>query len=78
MIVREFYKTRVDGVNLFRTYSDKNLMIQKAGTNKKYRQAIDVEGATYIYEETNERVIDREDRKEISAEEFLDMINEIV
>lgn len=78
MIVREFYKTRVDGVNLFRTYSDKNLMIQKAGTNKKYRQAIDVEDATYIYEETNERVIDREDRKEISAEEFLDMIDEIV
>lgn len=29
MIVREFYKTRSDGVNLYRTYSDTNLRIRQ-------------------------------------------------
>ena len=36
MIVREFYMTRADGVNLFRTYSDANMYIKKVGTNEEY------------------------------------------
>lgn len=78
MIVREFYKTRADGVNLFRTYSNKNFMIKKVGTNEKYSKAIDVEDTLYTYEETSEHIIDREGRKEITAEEFLDMVEDIM
>lgn len=53
MIVREFYKTREDGVRLYRTYSDEGLMIQKVGTDELYYEAIDVEGAPFTYEETD-------------------------
>ena len=57
MIVREFYKTRKDGVNLFRTYSDSNLYIKQVETGVEYREAVDVENAPYTYEETD-RVIE--------------------
>lgn len=53
MIVKEFYRTRNDGVNLYRTYSDKALMIQKVGTNEIYDEAIDIQGAPYTYVETD-------------------------
>lgn len=52
-IVKEFYETRKDGVNLYRTYSNKNLMLKKKGTDEVYVEAIDVEDAPYIYIETN-------------------------
>lgn len=55
-IVKEFYKTREDGVNLYRTYSDENYMIRKVGTEEIYEEAIDVENAPYEYEETTEPV----------------------
>lgn len=54
MIVKEFYATRKDGVNLYKTYSDKNVYIKKQGTNEKYDMAIDVENAPYTYIETEE------------------------
>lgn len=53
MIIREFYKTREDGVNLYRTYSDKGVQIRKVGTNEIYDEAIDVENAPFVYEETD-------------------------
>lgn len=53
MIVKEFYGTRADGVNLFRTYSTESLKIHKVGTDEVYDEAIDVEGAPYTYEETD-------------------------
>lgn len=56
MIVREFYLTRQDGVNLFRTYSDENKYIRKVGTNEEYSEAIDVESAAYKYEETDKEI----------------------
>lgn len=55
-IVKEFYRTRNDGVNLYRTYSDSNYMIQKVGTDEIYEEAIDVETATYEYEEIDEPI----------------------
>jgi hypothetical protein len=55
-IVKEFYKTRTDGINLYRTYSDKFYMIKRTGTNRMYEEAIDVEDAIYEYEETNELI----------------------
>jgi hypothetical protein len=53
MIVREFYKTRNDGVSLNRTYSDKEKYIKKVGTEEMYSEAIDIDGAPYVYEETD-------------------------
>ena len=52
MIIKEFYKTRNDGVNLHRTYSDANVKIHKIGTDEVYDEAIDIENAPYEYEET--------------------------
>ncbi len=67
MIIREFYMTRKDGVNLYKTSSDKNVYIIKQGTNEKYDEAIDVESAPYIYEETEE-IIDYGNKPEIEAD----------
>ena len=60
MIIREFYRTRKDGVNLYRTYSDNKVMIQKVGTDEIYDEAIDVEGAPYVYEETDQPIVEEE------------------
>ena len=64
MIIREFYITRKDGVNLYKTYSDKGVYIIKQGTDEKYDIAIDVESAPYIYEETEE-IIDYGTKPEV-------------
>ena len=53
MIIKEFYKKRSDGVNLYRTYSDSKLMIRQVETGDVYTEAIDVENAAYTYEETD-------------------------
>ena len=58
MIQREFYMTRYDGVNLYKTYSDSNLYIRKVGTDEIYREAIDVESADFTYEETETLIED--------------------
>lgn len=58
MIIKDFYKIREDGVNLYCTYSDKGFKIHKIGTDENYDEAIDVEGAPYIYEETDISVED--------------------
>ena len=56
MIKIEFFKTRNDGVNLYRIYSDNNFIIKKIGTEELYDEAIDVEGIEYKYEETNDKI----------------------
>lgn len=56
MIVKEFYKTRKDGVNLYRTYSDEQYKILQVETGAIYDEAIDVETANYTYVETEEKV----------------------
>lgn len=53
MIIKEFYLTRKDGINLYKTYSDADFYIKKVGTEETYDIAIDVENATFIYEETD-------------------------
>lgn len=55
-IVKEFYLTRSDGVNLYRTYSDEGYKIKKVGTDEIYDEAIDVETSSFEYEETTEKV----------------------
>lgn len=56
MIIKEFYKTRSDGVNLYRSYSDENFKIKQEQTGIIYDEAIDVEDAPYTYIETDEKV----------------------
>ena len=56
MIKREFYKERNDGVKLYKTYSDENYRLQKVGTDEIYDKAIDVENASFEYEETTEKI----------------------
>lgn len=51
MVIKEFYKTREDGVNLYRSYSDTGFtLIRNDGT--EYSEAIDVETAPYTYVES--------------------------
>lgn len=64
MIIKEFYKKRSDGINLYRTYSDSNLMIKQIETGNMYAEAIDIESASYTYEETD---------MSIDADELTDM-----
>ena len=52
MIIKEFYQERPDGVKLYRTYSDANLMIRQEQTGAEYTEAIDVENSDYTYTET--------------------------
>ena len=55
-IVREFYRTRNDGINLYKTYSDEGYKIHKLNSEEIYDEAIDVENAPYEYEETTEKI----------------------
>lgn len=68
MIVKEFYSTRKDGVKLFKTYSDKGMMIRKVGTDEVYSEAIDVEGAAFEYEETEISIQEAADIEESEVE----------
>ena len=57
MVVKEFYRTREDGVNLYRNYSDEGYYIIQDQTGAKYAEAIDVEDAPYTYTETDESIL---------------------
>ena len=58
MIVRDFYATRRDGVDLYHTYSDAGYVIRQEQTGEEYEDAIDVINAPYTYIETDKRVQD--------------------
>ena len=64
MIKIEFYRTREDGTNLYRTYSDSNKYVLQVETGIEYAEAIDVADINgnikYSYEET-EKNIEREE-----------------
>lgn len=67
MIVKDYYKTRTDGVKLYRYRSDEGRQIEQSGTGYLYDEAIDPEGSTYTYAEAA-------DSDEIPAEEALKII----
>lgn len=73
MIQTVFHKTRDDGVDLYRTYSDVDMMIQKNGTDEIYIEAVDVEDSGFSYTETDIPIDKRED--ELTLEDALDMLN---
>lgn len=56
MVIKEFYKTREDGVNLYRSYSDSGFKIKQNETGRIYDEAIDVGHAQYTYSETTEKI----------------------
>lgn len=56
MIIKSFYMTRPDGVNLYISYSNANLKIQQDQTGAVYDAAVDVETAPYTYTETDKPV----------------------
>ena len=60
MVKTEYFKTRNDGVKLFRTYSDNNKkLIRNDGV--VYDEAVDVEGIGYTYTESEEDIEVAED-----------------
>lgn len=56
MIVKEFYGTRKDGVNLYRTFSDANKTILQNETGIEYSEAVDIEDSPYSYTETDKEI----------------------
>lgn len=63
MIIKEFYRQRKDGVNLYRTYSDMNVYILQNETGIEYEEAIDVEDAPYTYSETDKPIEIKEEEE---------------
>lgn len=76
-IIKEFYRTRKDNINLYRIYSDEGFKIQKVGTEEVYDEAIDVENAPYEYEETKEKINEKElSELELKAQAYDILIGE--
>ena len=67
-IITELFKTRSDGVKLYRTYSDEGRLIIQNETGITYDEAIDVENAPYTYSESDEEL------PGLTAEEALELI----
>ena len=61
MVKKEFYETRPDGINLYKTYSDEGYKIKQIETNAIYDEAIDVETSNYTYKETDIKIGENED-----------------
>jgi hypothetical protein len=58
MIVREFYRTREDGINLYVCYSDQNVYIHKEGSPIKHEKVVQVENSSTVYLETDVKIKD--------------------
>lgn len=79
-IITEYYSTRSDGVILDRTYSDKQMMIERDGI--MYSEAIDPRECGRVYVETYVPIVDEEyanlDQSQITDNEFLSMLEEVL
>lgn len=74
MIVKEFYATRKDGVNLYRTYSDEGFYILQNETNIEYAEAVDVENAPYTYTETDKPIETESDATDADYQNALESL----
>ena len=54
MIVQE--KLVINGKDFIKTYSDKNVYIQKVGTTEEYIEAVDLAEKGFEYVETNKTI----------------------
>ena len=62
MIIKELFTVRMDGVALFRVFSDKKVTIIQNETGIEYDEAIDVEDANFTYTETENPIhVDEEE-----------------
>ena len=61
MVTRNDFRTREDGVKLYKTESPNGYYILQNETNRKYEVAIDVENSGYTYSETDEKIKKDED-----------------
>ena len=78
MIKTEFYMERKDGVKLYRTYSDRNMMIQKDGTEEIYSEAIDIENSGFAYTETDIPIDGGEEPTgDLTVSDTLQMLNQL-
>lgn len=71
MIITDPYMTRKDGVVLNRTYSDKNMMIERNGV--LYSEAIDPANLKRVYTETDIPVAEYDEKEVIPVEETMSM-----
>ena len=76
MIIREHHKTRSDGVELYRTYSDAGCLIRQVETGAEYSEAIDVANATYTYTETDKLIPDDFDIETASVEQLRERLTD--
>lgn len=76
MIIREHYKTRSDGVEMYRTYSDAGCLIRQVETGAEYSEAIDVANATYTYTETDKLIPDDFDIETASVEQLRERLTD--
>lgn len=83
MVISEFYRTREDGVVLYRIYSDNELEIQNTVTNEIFGDVIDDDANSVDkYIETNQKVkkvepeIENGDQ-ELTQEEVATMLEEV-
>ena len=56
MIITEYYMKCKNGIELYRTYSDKGYYIIQMPTEIKYIDAVDTLDAPYTYVETDELI----------------------
>lgn len=75
MIKTIYVETRADGVKLYRSYSDNDMMLRKDGTDQLYTEAIDVENSGYTYIETDIPIETEVD--ELTVEDTLAMLSEL-
>ena len=76
MIIREHYKTRSDGVDLYRTYSDAGYLIRQVETGAEYSEAIDIADAPYTYTETDKIIPDDFDIETASVEQLRERLTD--
>lgn len=70
MIINDFYREREDGVKLYRTYSDADMMILQEQTGAVYSEAVDVENSGNTYIETDTPI----ESEEITDSEALNIL----
>lgn len=61
---------------LIRHYSDKGVLLLQVETGVKYSDPVDVVPCKYTYTETDEVI--EENNEEITGEEFLEMVKEVL
>ena len=58
MLIREFHRTRKDGVNIFVYHSDENKYIQIKGNDTLFENVYDIENTKNEYFETDIEIVE--------------------